>query len=620
MYQCFMRGCDTFSVYSLDYTAEEVATTGMRSVLRDVSVCSSRATERTEESATHRSLSRASSLCYMGNASASPAVRQSSSPNAAARSSDAASATSDVCGDASCRSSSSAHPAPTTFGTSAAAASSTSSTAIASFTRPRLFRRKTAAHTGDKTVCTPQTEKRSDRLLRRRTDRHRHEYAANGQHTKNGALTNTPAAVAKMSERDHQRYMTWRRHSADDTLADTLTTIDLAPRTPTRPRFPAGKSRLETMLPELFQCVADILFADPASLVRVSHLSCRMRDKVPECTWRRACHFWDAQQRPEGWFSSWREFYVLYVCPTRFPKLEVLQDKKCFSCSLPCPISGQFLNNDRGLVPYGWGKRNFLKLHTPENNSNRFDYKRNGNLLFCPKCRDMQTLPEEQGTCCVMCNHRTVCAHVRLRVFSVLDTAMRREEEHARNQALVSFGSAAAAASWRAGDNQHSNTSYTSVATTQTTVSAVPAGAYTSSAMELSFRHADRLRCRPSTASLPTGVPRTVTSEQQGEPALLIADTTASSVTLADTSLVSTLTTSDELGSQPPKQQKPIFWGHVWNDTTPCAYGIRFSNGLPPFVNDQAVLCGDCVRSLGRLGYGQLEMAVRYRGVWALTS
>jgi hypothetical protein len=329
--------------------------------------------------------------------------------------------------------------------------------------------------------------------------------------------------------------------------------------------------------------------------------------------------------------THWSVCIIVY--PTRYPKLEVLRDKRCFSCATPCPTVGRFLNNDRGLVPYGWGKKDFLKLHIPESGNHKFDYRRNGNLLYCPACRDAHAPLEEQGTCCMVCNNHTACAYVRLRVFSASDSKARCEEENARNRALASFGSAAAAASWRVGDHQQSVSSYSSLSALHTSASTSGTAASSSTSVgnvaESRMSRVSQLRSQASTVSLPAGLPYATASrgtryeksnEALGRNSAQAADLTVSTSTSPESS-PTTPTSAEESNTATQKSSDQlIFWGQVWNGTTPCAHGILFPNGLPSFIDAQAVMCGDCVRSLNRLGYGQLEVAVRYCGVWALTN
>jgi hypothetical protein len=178
-----------------------------------------------------------------------------------------------------------------------------------------LIRRKTAAiTTGSNANSTGEGSKsrfskRSD-LLRRRTGR-RNDGASTdvGESNEGSSAATTPNDSRDPSP---ERHTIRRRHSASAAIVGTPSTTDLPERVVTRARYKAGESLLERMLPELFQYVADILLPDPGALIRVSHLSRRMRDNVTETIWKRACYFWDAKKRPEGWFNSWREFYIFY--------------------------------------------------------------------------------------------------------------------------------------------------------------------------------------------------------------------------------------------------------------------------------------------------------------------
>ncbi|RKP23233.1 hypothetical protein SYNPS1DRAFT_31056 [Syncephalis pseudoplumigaleata] len=428
----------------------------------------------------------------------------------------------------------------------------------------------------------------------------------------------------------------WRRHSADDTRAACSHT--LPPRTsadPIRRTYPAGASRLERMLPELFYVLAEQLFADPVALVRVSHLSRRMRDQLSEMIWRQACRFWDAHHLPKGWFSNWHDFFILFVCPTRFPKLQVLHVKGCATCHVACPVTGRFRNNDRGLVPEGWEKRNFLKLHLSETSRQRFDYSRNGNLLYCPECKHKQRLPDDQDERCTLCSSPTPSAYVQFRVVLSRDVMLRRQAEKARDRALASFGSAAAAAAWAV-------TTTTTTTTTTTSADTVPR------------KHAstatDHATARPP-ASSTTAVPSSATSSSASSSASLpdryhVADDPATAAAAAAATTTPTkeasadATSTPSMPHRPPPvpftlgttarssaaayedydEGRPTFWAQIWNDTVRCAQGIRFHHGRPAFIDSQASLCGDCVHTLARLGYGRLEVAVRHEGTWALSS
>ncbi|KAI9593766.1 hypothetical protein BDF19DRAFT_424097 [Syncephalis fuscata] len=524
-----------------------------------------KSSDSTVTTITNTHLSRPSSICYMGNALSSASIRRA------------------VLGQTL------DHNTNIVTTNSSTGTSATGSTASLPFinnghnsdeqpideghSRSGLFRRRTNAV--PTTECSlaaalmpKRFEKKTDRLLRKkRLERATHASSTSCLHPPKPGRINIfsgirmgkddGAATAMLDDQDHEsneevltvtRSATWRRHSADATPAhshtlSTSTTLLTAGALVTS-KYPAGASRLEQMLPELFCCLAELLFADPVVLVRVSHLSRRMREQLSEAIWRRACRFWDARHLPTGWFSNWREFFVLFV-------------------------------------PDHWGKRDFLKLHLSETGQQGFDYWRNGNILYCPDCKDKQLLSNDQAPHCMLCSSPTACAYVRLRV--------------------ILFGSAAAAAAWGVTTTPTVTTFAEAVTNTNHTITTAQQQHNNSSFL---IDH-DPLVEDITTSfndSLDMTTPSTTT-------------TTANTVPLSVCTAPTPITTHED-----NDQYQLTFWGQVWNDTVPCANGIRFLHGRPAFIKDQAIICGDCVRSLARLGHGRLEMAVRHQGTWALKS
>ncbi|KAI8052523.1 hypothetical protein BDF22DRAFT_744108 [Syncephalis plumigaleata] len=640
MYPCLLGRCDTASVYSLDLTTpthidssrKSSATPHRRTSHSHDQLDWMMETAKATTATTHGGgvdtsttpSTRRSSLCYMGTTNTNTAT--AAAANRRAETGQAALGRNSTCTIELA----SNQPSMTSSTTSLPYSHQATNEARVhekSSSRSGLFWRRTTvpgsgngSTSADVSLMTclmaRRSEKKSDRLLRKKKRLERAGHAVARQNSNNDN-ENEEGGEGNLFHSSANR----RRHSADDTQSRTRTITACASTTITRRQYPAGTSRLERMLPELFYSLAEWLFADPVALVRVSHLSRRMRDQLSEVIWRQACLFWDARHLPKGWFSNWRDFFILFVCPTRFPKLQVLHDKGCATCHTACPITGQFRNNDRGLVP--------------RTSRQRFDYSRNGNLLYCPTCKHKQRLPDDQDEHCTLCSSPTPSAYVRFRVVLSRDVVLRRQAEQARDRALASFGSAAAAAAW----------AVTTTPTVTTFAEAMPSSTNHSTTLQ-SIDHSTRLAplvslptsssSSSSSTSLPDRHPTTITTiedhpsstthhESPSAPPPLVVDHSGTvmgshrpsvpfSVGAYTTNVSSTTDYEDY------DESRPTFWAQVWNDTVRCAQGIRFLYGRPSFIESQASICGDCVRTLARLGYGRLEVAVRHEGTWALSN